>query len=158
MREVRPSDLDALHALWSDPDQMRYYAGVRGRAEAEAWIERNLARFASLGYGSWIVQARDGGAFLGYCGIRPLEDSDREGTEIAWHVAKAWWGRGVATEAALAAREEAFGTFGVERLAALIHPENAASRRVAERIGMDLVQEDAVVEGEPATVYVLERG
>ena len=61
--------------------------------------------------------------------------------QIGWHVRRDLWGQGLATEAALACRDYGFDHLGLERLSALIHPENIASRRVAEKIGMTLLRQ-----------------
>jgi RimJ/RimL family protein N-acetyltransferase len=62
-------------------------------------------------------------------------------TDIGWHLLREHWGQGLATEAAQVSRDYAFAQLRVERLVAAIHPENSASRRVAEKIGMTLQKE-----------------
>jgi RimJ/RimL family protein N-acetyltransferase len=78
-------------------------------------------------------------------------------TDIGWHLLREHWGQGFATEAAQASRDYAFAQLGVERLVAQIHPENYASRRVAEKIGMTLLKESQHWRG-LRLLYVLERG
>ena len=78
-------------------------------------------------------------------------------TDIGWHLLREHWGQGLATEAARASRDYAFVQLGVERLVAQIHPENSASRRVAEKIGMTLQKEYHHWRG-LRLLYVLERG
>ena len=89
---------------------------------------------------------------MGYCGIRPLRLDGRQETELAWHVRKTHWNRGLATEAARASLALGFDTFGLPGLVAIIHPDNGASRRVAQKLGM---AEDGplVHDGEPVVVY-----
>src|SRR2546425_479431 len=77
--------------------------------------------------------------------------------EIGWWLARSAWGRGYASEAAAAARAEAFGRLACTRLIARVRPENAASAKVAERLGMHLLGGDVGRSGEPILVYGLDR-
>ena len=145
-----------LAALVADPEQMRFYPHPRSRAEARAWIELNLAVYAEHGFGTWLIEDRETAEFLGYSGMRPLLLEGAEETEIGWNVAKTAWNRGIATEAALAARELAFTRFGLARLVALLPPGHEASRRVAEKIGMRDEGSTAVFDGARFAVYAVE--
>jgi RimJ/RimL family protein N-acetyltransferase len=153
LREFTHRDLDDLAAMVSDEEQMRFYRAVRTREDAAAWISRNLALYERHGYGMWLIEPTAATEFAGYCGIRPLELEGVSETEIGWHVSKSFWNRGIATEAARAVRDLARMSFGLERLTALVHPDNLASRRVAEKLGMQEVK-TTVFEGEPTVIYV----
>ena len=153
LREFAAGDLDELAAMVADEDQMRFYPRVRTRDEAAAWLQRNLALYEEHGYGFWLIESRAGDGFAGYCGIRPLDLQGVAETEIGWHIRKAFWNRGFATEAAAGVRDAARAEFGVGRLVALIHPDHGASRRVALKIGMR-EERTTVFEGEPTVVYV----
>ena len=154
LREFRSDDLDDLAAMVGDEDQMGFYPAVRTRDEAAAWLNRNLTLYAEHGIGIWLIESAADSAFAGYCGIRPLDLEGAAETEIGWHVKKTFWNRGVATEAASAARDVAFGRFARTRLVALIPPGHIASRRVAEKIGMR-EERTTVFEDEPAVIYVI---
>lgn len=136
LRPFSLDDLDELAAMVADDEQMRFYPGTRTRAEAEAWISRNLSLYEQHGFGFWLIESSSSSAFLGYCGIRPIELGGSSTTEIGWHTAKSSWNQGVATEAATCVRDVAFGRFELRQLVALIHPDHLASQRVAEKIGM----------------------
>jgi RimJ/RimL family protein N-acetyltransferase len=92
--------------------------------------------------------------FAGYCGIRPLVLDGRREVELAWHVKKSHWNRGLATEAARLSMQVGFGQFGLSRLVALIHRDNRASRRVAEKLGM-VAERSLIHDGDPAVVYAV---
>jgi RimJ/RimL family protein N-acetyltransferase len=154
LRPFVDGDLDELAAMVADEEQMRFYPRPKPRDEASAWLSRNLELYRDPGYGIWLIESRASSRFLGYCGIRPLALDGAAEVEIAWHVRKTCWGRGVATEAATAARDAAFGRFGVSRLVAIIPPEHGASRRVAEKIGMRY-ERTTTVDGEPLVVYAI---
>src|SRR5205823_3642466 len=134
LREFSRDDLDDLAAMVADEDQMRFYPRPKTRAEAAAWISRNVDLYEEYGFGVWLLESLETSGFLGYCGIRPLALEDASETEICWHTKKTSWNQGIATEAATAARDLAFGRFGLSRLVAIIHPDHIASRRVAENI------------------------
>ncbi len=134
-----------------DEEQMRFYPGPRTRAEASAWLDRNLSLYEKHGFGFWLIGSVDA-EFLGYCGIRPVELDGAETTEIGWHTLKTSWNQGIATEAAAAVRDMAFTRFARKELVALIYPEHVASRRVAEKLGL---REGAVtvIDGDPYVTY-----
>jgi RimJ/RimL family protein N-acetyltransferase len=156
LREFGPNDLDDLAAMVADEDQMRFYPRPKTRAEACAWISRNLSLYEAYGFGFWLIESVPTPGFLGYCGIRPRVIEGAPEIEIGWHTKKTFWGRGIATEAATAARDLAFERFALSRLVALIHPDHFASRRVAEKIGM-CAKQSTVLGDYPAVIYVTER-
>ncbi len=136
-----------------DAEQMAFYAAPRTREEASVWLRRTLAQYDQHGIGFWVIETIEGPRFLGYGGIRPITVDGADDLEIGWHVDKAFWNRGIATEAATAARDLALERFPGRRVLALIHPDNVPSRRVAEKIGM-VAERETVFEGEPTLIYV----
>jgi RimJ/RimL family protein N-acetyltransferase len=152
LREITTDDLDAVAGMVGDEEQMRFYARPRTYAEAAAWIERTRATYRERGFGFWAVESRPDARFIGYCGIRPLTLDGVPETEIGWHIDKGVWNRGIATEAAVAARDVAAQRFEQARLVAIIRPENAASCRVAEKIGLRR-ESTAVVDDDLYLVY-----
>jgi RimJ/RimL family protein N-acetyltransferase len=156
LRSLRPGDIDAVAAMVADPEQMRFYPRPKSRREVGEWLDWNLALYAERGFGTWCLEAVPDGAFAGYCGLRPLLLDGRREVELAWHVQKTRWNQGLATDAASLAVRLGFGAFGLSRLVAIIHPDNAASRRVAQKLGM--AEERSVVhDGEPIVVYAAAR-
>ena len=79
---------------------------------------------------------REDGTFAGDCGLTVQQVEGEAFVEVGHHVRKDLWRRGLASEAAAACRDFAFDTAGVDRLIALIRPENVPSRGVAEKIGL----------------------
>ncbi len=156
LREFDQDDLDDLAAMVADEEQMRFYPRPKTRDEASAWISRNLALYKEYGFGFWFIESLSTSGFLGYCGIRPLALEGASEIEIGWHTKKTVWNRGIATEAAMAARDLAFRRFGLSRLVAIIHPDHIASRRVAEKIGMH-DEKTTNVDDYPAVIYTTER-
>lgn len=133
LRRLRPSDEPALVALDSDPEVMRYI-GSRGGAPDEI-VERVRQRIAAddgpLGW--WLVEGRDDQVFHGMVGLLPMPEGPD--VELAYRFARATWGRGIATEAAIALTEYAFTAARLARLVAVTFPENTPSQRVLEKVG-----------------------
>jgi RimJ/RimL family protein N-acetyltransferase len=135
------SDLDALHAIQSDADHMRFYPHPFSREESRAWIERALAHHARYGYGLWAVDELGTGEFLGNVGAVHQSVDGADEVELGWSIAPRRAGEGIATEAAAAWRARCLGPLGMDHVISLIRPEHAASRRVAEKIGMTIWKE-----------------
>ena len=140
-REMTLADLDVMSSMLGDPVVMTYYPAPKTRNEAAAWIEWNQANYARHGYGLWIVETHDGD-FVGDCGLTWQQVNGRSELEVGYHVRRELQGRGYASEAASACLDFARDVVGVGLLVAIIHPDNAASRRVAERLAMRHLEDD----------------
>lgn len=156
-RPLEPEDADALHAVWGDPEVMRYLPGDPS-ASLEETADRlagHATRFAEGGYGLCAVVEGDTGAVVGVCGLFPVEWTGPD-VEVAYHFARAVWNRGYATEAAGAWVRAAFDQLDLERVVALAYPANGASTRVMEKIGMQFEREVDRY-GETLVQYAVER-
>jgi len=100
------------------------------------------------------VEQRETGTFVGMIGF--AEPAGWAGFELAWKLLPRWWGNGYATEGAAAALAYAFTVWKKDRIISLIHPENLASIRVAERLGESL-QGRTEIMGEERLVYGIDR-
>jgi ribosomal-protein-alanine N-acetyltransferase len=155
LRDLEPTDLDALAAIFADAEVMRYIGagGVLGRDVAERMITREREHYAERGWGEWAAVERATGRMVGVCGLILWPDIDgRQELEVAYLLARDAWGRGYATEAATAIRDA-----GLEirpDLVSLIYPDNAASIRVAEKIGM-AYEKDVPFQGHDLRLYRL---
>lgn len=130
LRAFAPGDLDALAAIYADPEVMATIrGGVRSRAATEAAIAAYTAEWSAHDYGVWAVTDRATGALLGMCGFV-------ERAELGYIFARAAWGRGIATEAATACLNYGFGLLDFDEIFAGALAENAGSRRVLEKLGM----------------------
>lgn len=141
LREFTVLDVNALALILSDPETMRYYPAPYDRAGVERWIERNRKRYREDGVGLWAMELNETAELIGDCGIAAQEVEGERIHEIGYHLRRDLWGRGLATEAAIACRDWGFAHLKAERLISLIRPENVPSRRVAERAGMTIWKE-----------------
>jgi ribosomal-protein-alanine N-acetyltransferase len=148
LRHLELRDLDALFLLYRDAEIRRYFPdGTRTfeetRRELE-WFQQGHPEFPRLGL--WATVERSSGAFLGRCGLLPWEIDGKSEVELAFLIAKARWGEGLATEAAFGIMDYARAQLGLRRLICLITPGNVASMRVATKVGMSFERkhEDAL--------------
>lgn len=149
-------DFAASHALWSDPEVTRFIGG-RPFTREEAWSR--LLRYAGywtvLGFGYWLVEEKDGGAFVGEVGFTDLKrDIDPplgDAPEAGWALTPAMHGRGYAVEAVTAALRWSDKTLPGRETVCIIAPENIASLRVARTCGYREMRR-AVYKDNPAIV------
>lgn len=143
LRRLVPADLDALAALYADPEIRRYFPeGTLTRDETREeleWFLEGHPRHPELGL--WATIHKPSGRFIGRCGLLPWVIDGRHEVEVAYLLDKPCWGQGLATEAARALVRYGFERLGLTRLVCLIHPANQASIGVARRAGMALEQE-----------------
>ena len=137
LRPRTPNDLEANLAMDLDPEVHRFIF-LRGApdpaAHRTALIERIASGWPERG-GLWVVEWHAQPGFLGWCGLFPLEDSGL--IEIGYRYVRAAWGQGVATEAGRSVLDHRFRTLGLVPIVAVAAHENAASRRVLEKLGLD---------------------
>lgn len=140
LRAHRPSDLATCHAIWSDPDVVRYIGGQPSSAEV-AW--RRMLTYAGLwsmlGYGYWAVEEQATGRYIGDAGLaefeRDLQPSLRGMLEFGWALAGVAHGKGYASEAVAAIEAWRRAHLPAQRAVCIIAPDNHASIRVAEKAG-----------------------
>jgi RimJ/RimL family protein N-acetyltransferase len=135
LRQFREGDLDAYQRMVNDPEAMRAMGDAEPRTREQCWrtLAVYLGHWAMRGFGPFAVEERASGALVGRIG--PWCPEGWPGLELIWAVDRAHWGRGLAPEAARAARDFTFRTVGDRELISLVEPSNLASRRVAEKLG-----------------------
>lgn len=134
LRMFTRADLDDLAILIADPDVIRYVgSGKPGtREEAVAALQSVFEHWETHGFGRWAVVDKQTGTFIGLGGLRTLQGTP----EVVYHLAKAYWGRGLATELARASLRYGFEEHKFDRVVAIAKPANLASIRVMEKVGM----------------------
>jgi RimJ/RimL family protein N-acetyltransferase len=134
LRRWRADDLDAYAVMAADPEVTRYLGGAP-MDRAAVW--RQIAMFIGhrelKGWTSSAVVERETGRLVGRGGL--WQPEGWPGVEVGWVFGRSAWGRGYATELGRAVRDHAFGQLGIAHLVSVIHPDNSASIRVAEKIG-----------------------
>jgi [ribosomal protein S5]-alanine N-acetyltransferase len=151
-----PLDLPGMAALLSDPLVMRYsIRGPRTPEQAREMIEAFQAAQSSQGFSKWTVRRRGTGDFVGYCGLDYYPVEGRPEVELGYRLATAYWGQGLATEAARAVLEWAFRDQRLPYVIAFLDPANLASVRVLQKVGMTR-RFATMLSGHPMDVYRIE--
>jgi RimJ/RimL family protein N-acetyltransferase len=157
LRQWRTEDFEPFARICADPEVMRFL-NQEGKplTRHEAW--RNMAfhvgHWHLLGYGHWAVEERASGRFIGRIGF--LNPEGWPGFEIGWTLGREYWGKGYASEGARRALRYAFTELGRDHVISLIHPENRASMKVAERLG-EKPEGETEVNGIPVLIYGISR-
>jgi ribosomal-protein-alanine N-acetyltransferase len=134
LRELTRDDVDVEKRVRADA--ARVWGLSPSRLEpTEAWLERHIAGYARHGFDLWGVELAASGELIGDCGLVRREIAGRDEIELGYHLLEEHWGRGYATEAALACVAHA-RSLGLRRVVALILPSNLASQAVARHVGM----------------------
>lgn len=140
LRPLVPSDAPEYAAMRYHPDVSKWLMPPVGDPVEAA--QRSIGRFAEQwderGYSPWAV-VRDG-RLIGHCGLNHVPEFD--GTEVLWALHPDGWGKGYATEAAVAALEFGFGPIGLEEIFAITRPDNIASQAVVKRLGLQYRRAD----------------
>ena len=131
-------DLPALRRILQDEETMVAYNGAFDEAETQAWLDRQLARYAQYSFGLWAVVLKQTGEMIGQCGLTMQPWHGDEALEVGYLFNRAFWHHGYATEAARGCMEYAFDRLGAKEICSIIRETNQPSRRVAERNGMVL--------------------
>jgi len=157
LRPHRPEDLEAQAKAMGDPDVVRHLGGTPFSRE-DTWRRLLCAPglWNLLGYGYWVVAARDDGRYLGQLGFadfkREMMPAIEGLPEMGWIFTPAAQGQGYATEAGLAALAWADEVLQAPEITAIIDAENAPSIRVAEKCGFN-ENEPATYRGEPILLF-----
>jgi RimJ/RimL family protein N-acetyltransferase len=158
LRPWRDADAGAFASLCADPRVMRWVGrgGPLVRRDADASLAAIRDHWTRRGFGLWAAEEKAAPReFAGCVGLNTLPHGPRD-VEIAWRLRGEAWGRGLATEGARFAATHAFAELGLPRIVALVHPGNAASLRVIEKLGMTEERRTTSRHGTPVVVYALE--
>ena len=161
LRRLVIEDLNDLFVLYSDPEIRKYFPdgakNFNDTKEELEWYLNGHPEHPELGL--WATIHKETGKFIGRCGLLPWEIDGKLEVEIAYLLDKTYWHQGLATDAALGIMKYGFENLNLSRLICLMHPENLASRRVAERIGMKLENRVDGIAGDsfPTQIYSISR-
>lgn len=155
LRMLREDDFEQYAKMCADPEVMRFLGG-KAFSLTESW--RHLAfligHWQLRGYGHWAIEDKSSGRLLGRLGF--LNPAGWPGFELGWMLGREFWGRGYATEGARRALDYAFTELDKDHVISCIHPDNAPSIRVAERLGEKLEGESEIL-GIKVLVYGVDR-
>lgn len=158
LRAWRAEDFEPFAAMMADVEVARFLSAEQAaRDRASSWRDMALfvGHWALRGYGLFAVEDKQSGAFVGRVGA--WQPEGWVGFELGWALARPFWGRGYAYEAARAAGDWIFATQAPVRLVSLIHANNARSQSLARRLGMRIT-DNTFHAGMPHDIWVISHG
>ena len=160
LRPWQEADREAFAALNADPEVMAHLPAPLTRAESDAFLDRMRVSAARAGFGRFAVEDRATKALVGMVGldVPPWEAPFTPAVEIGWRIGRAWWGQGLAEEAARDVLAWAFTTLRLPRVVSFTAPANTRSWGLMERLGMGrvgLFEHPGLPEGHPLRPHVL---
>lgn len=164
LRPWRHDDLVSFAALNADAEVMRHFPACMSREDSDLLAARILKHFDEHGFGQWIVERREDGAFIGVLGLQRVsfEAPFTPAVEIGWRFNTAYWRQGYALEAARAALAFAFEQLRLEEVVAFTVPANLPSQGLMQRLGMQRdeagdFEHPRLPQGHPLRLHVLYR-
>jgi 3-dehydroquinate dehydratase / shikimate dehydrogenase len=141
LRPWKEEDLEPFAALNADPKVMEYFPSTFSREESDRLARRIQSKIEEKGWGMWAVAIPGIADFIGFIGLNDVDESTfpahfTPAVEIGWRLAYPFWGKGYATEGALACLKYGFETLNLEEIVSFTAVQNMRSRVVMERIGM----------------------
>ena len=135
------ADRDALAAILTDAETMKYYPKPYDDAGVRRWLDWTFGNYREHGFGLWAVTLKETGEFIGDCGITMQPIHGQWLPEIGYHINKRFWRQGYASEAAAECIRVAFERFGFPAVYSYMNAENEPSWRTAMKNGMTFVEE-----------------
>ena len=151
LRMPRQEDFEIYAAYYADIETARFVGGQMSRDKAWRHFAALVGHWILRGYGIWAVEEKATRCFCGCIGLWRPEGWPE--LEVGYWLTPETQGKGYATEAALAARDFAYETLGANTLVSYIHPDNAASKKVAARMGAQLEDTVPILDLGPHCVY-----
>lgn len=133
LRHFTLEDFDDLFRLYSDPEVMRYLS-PRTKEQTQTSLYKHIEHWQAHNFGMWAVIHKESGKLIGRCGLSWLANTPE--IELGYLFDKSYWRQGLATEAAIATLKYGFGEINLQRIVAIARPQNTASMRVIEKVGM----------------------
>ncbi len=149
LRPWTDADRAPFAAMTSNPEVMRHFPTLLTRGQSDAWIDRAMRKMADLGWGFWALDYLAPEAstpqFAGFTGLNTPEPELPIGpcVEVGWRLSPAFWGLGLASEAARLALRAGFETLGLQEIVAVTTLRNLKSQAVMKRLGMQESPDDA---------------
>ena len=151
LRQWRRTDFEPIAEFLQDPVQTRHLGGgQKTLSEAWNWFCGAVGEWQLLGRGMFAVESKDDQSLTGWCGLwQPIDLAE---PELAWSLFPSAQGKGYATEAAERVQHWAAFDLGLPPLFSFVHPDNIASRALAERLGAE-IESETTFRGRPRLVY-----
>jgi len=141
LRPFAKKDAAELHRILNQEGILKYFPGPGSPSmeKAQRFVAHQMEQWGEVGYAWWAVELKETGRLVGWNGLQYLPETEE--TEIGFLLDKDHWGQGLTTEAGLVGLRFGFETVKLAEIIALAHPENLASQRVIEKLGLRFVEE-----------------
>lgn len=140
LREITPADAEDFYRIYTDAETMKFQGALPENYSVEVeryYLGKHIEMYyEARGFGLWAMVLKENNRLIGRCGLIVQEIESGREIEVTYLIERQFWNQGYASEAALAALKLGFEKFNFQRIVAFIHPQNTASARVAEKIGM----------------------
>ena len=145
LRHLRIEDAEDLYRIYSSPETMKFMGrGSASVEEAGGHIQKHIEKYYNnYGFGLWATVLKENNSLIGRCGLLYEDIEGIKDLELAYLLDSYYWGQGLATEAARSIIKIGFDKYNFKRIIAVINPQNTASIRVAEKVGMNYEREIA---------------
>ena len=138
LRELTLKDIPFLQVLYKDPRVMKFVRDgkpVTDRKALSKELQQRIIYYSeNKGLGVWPAFEKKGSTFIGWFGLKYLDTTPQ--IEVGYRLLHKFWGLGYVTEMTQSLINYGFGSLKLERIVAVTHPENSASKRVLEKSGM----------------------
>ena len=140
LRPFQPADAEVLHRIYQSEGVLRYFPNPTPPPleRVQRFVAAQSTHWERHGYGNWGILPDGEHEIVGWAGLQFLPELNE--TEVGFLLDRPFWGKGYATEVALASLGFGFKSFNFDHVIALVHPDNLASRRVIEKCGMTYVE------------------
>jgi ribosomal-protein-alanine N-acetyltransferase len=137
LRPFTLQDAEPLYQILSIPGVLEYFpsSDAPDLERVKKLVQRQIDHWAEHDFGWWAVEPESNGELIGWSGLQYLPETDE--IEIGYLLSKPYWGKGLATESATSGLDFGFNTLNILEIIGIVHPENFASQKVLEKIGLD---------------------
>jgi ribosomal-protein-alanine N-acetyltransferase len=145
LRHLRVEDAEDLYRIYSNPETMKFMGqGSASVEEARGHLQKHIEKYYdNYEFGLWATVLKENNSLIGRCGLLYEDIEGIKDLELAYLLDSNYWGQGLATEAAQSIIKIGFDRYNFKRIIAVINPQNTASIRVAEKVGMNYEREIA---------------
>jgi RimJ/RimL family protein N-acetyltransferase len=142
LRPFSVADVDPLYAILQEPGILKYFPrpDPPSMEQVHQMVAKQISYWEAHRLGWWAVAPKATGALAGWCGLQYLAETNE--VEVAYLLSQAWWGKGLATEAARASLAYGFDQLGLDSIICLVDPANVRSNRVAQKLEMTLLGQE----------------
>ena len=139
LRNWKDDDLEHFAKLNADPDVMEFFPSILSKSDSDLLAQEIRKKIQIEGWGPWAVELKSSGEFIGVVGLQKTENTFQFApcVEVAWRLAKPYWGKGYATEAAIASLNYASNVLKLTQVVSFTATINTRSQAVMRKIGMN---------------------